>query len=255
MSFHRWIYIVVQEPPFIGLTNYIELFNSPIFYDVLKVTGIYITATAIQLFLGLIAALVINEPIRGRSIIAGILLIGYAMPEMATGGVWKFMYDANFGILNVFLYDIGVIDSFIPWLTDSNFAAWAVTLANAWKFWPFVFLILLAALQGIPKDFYDVAKVFGANVWQRFIHITLPQLKTAIIVVLVLRISWNLSKFSEIYMMTEGGPGFSTTNTALFIYRKAYQAFNFGEAFSAGILLLLIIVPLVLIYYRVMVKR
>ncbi|GBC74892.1 Inner membrane ABC transporter permease protein YcjO [archaeon HR06] len=255
MSFHKWIYIIVQEPTFIGLTNYIELFRSPIFQEALRVTAIYVTATAIQLFLGLLAALVLNEPIKGKSVIAGLLIVGYAMPEMATGGVWKFMYDANFGILNVFLYDIGVIDRFIPWLTDPNFAVWAITLANAWKFWPFVFLILLAALQGIPKDFYDAAKVFGANAWQRFLYVTLPQLKTAIVVVLIIRIAWNLSKFAEIFMMTEGGPGFATTNTALFIYRRAYQAFQFGEAFAAGVILLAIIVPLVFLYYKVMVKK
>jgi ABC-type sugar transport system permease subunit len=255
MSFHDWVYILAEHPDFIGLNNYIDLFTSPSYHEVLRVTAIYVTAVALQLLLGLIAALVLNEPIPGRSIIAGILIIGYAMPEIATGSIWKFMYDATYGILNAYLYDFGFIDRFIPWLADPTFALIAVTIANAWKYWPFILLILLAALQGIPKDFYDAAKVFGANAWQRFRYITLPQLKTAIILVLIIRISWNLSKFAEIFQMTEGGPGFATTNTALFVYNTAYKSFLFGEAFASGIILLLMILPLIVIYYKMVMRK
>ncbi|MEM2175109.1 MAG: sugar ABC transporter permease [Candidatus Micrarchaeia archaeon] len=195
MSAYDWVYIVTEEPKFIGFTNYIDLFTSPIFHEVLYVTSIYLTATIIQLILGLIAALILNELKRGKSIFAGILIIGYAIPEMASGSIWKFIFDANFGVLNYYLQTLGFIREYIPWLTNPNFCKIAITLANAWKHWPFIMLILLASLQGIPKDFYDAAKVFGANTWQRFRYVTLPQLKSAIIIATILRICWNLAKF------------------------------------------------------------
>jgi len=254
MSFHDWVYILPEKPAFIGFDNYIHLFMSPIFHEVLRITGIYATATFINFILGLAAALILNEPIKGRSIFAGILMIGYAMPEMASGSIWKFIYDANFGILNYYLFNLGFIKSYIPWLVDPSFSLIAITLANGWKHWPFVALILLAALQGIPKDFYDAAKVYGANAWQRFRYITFPQLKSAILVALIIRMCWNLSKFSEIFQMTEGGPGWATTTISLFVYNTAYKSFLFGRAFAGGITLLLMIVPLIIIYYKTVLR-
>lgn len=250
MSFHNWIFILDRPPEWLGLTNYVRVVASPDFVEVMYNTLVYVTALGFQVFAGLVAALILNEKIPFKNVFAGIIIIGYTMPELASGGMWKLIYDPEFGLLNYYLLKWGIIDTKVPWLTNPDFALAAITLASAWKWWPFIFLILYAAVRGIPEELYDAAKAYGAGVWGRFRYVTFPQIKSALFVVIILRTAWNISKFAEPYQMTEGGPGLATTTIPIYVYNTAFQTFEFGKAYAMGIILLLIILALTFLYIK-----
>ena len=236
MSFHNWPFI--GEPKWVGLQNYRDLVTADYFGTAIVATLIYSLSTVIQLGLALIAALALNQKfIRFRPVWRGFMLMPYAMPPVVTGAIWMYLLDPDLGMVTHYLMKLGIISQPIYWASDPTWAKWIITLVASWTFWPFMFLIILASLQSIPESYYELAEVYGANLWKRFRVVTLPHIRGAILTAVIIRIVWNLAKIEQPFQLTGGGPGYETSVLSILIYRFAFLSGNFGMAFTVGIFL------------------
>lgn len=237
MSFHQWPLTGTKE--WTGLSNYTRLFTWDVFYTSIKATTVFATSTIIQLIVALVAALVVNKLDRLQNIVSGSLLISYTMPPVVTGTIWVFLLNPDFGPIFQFLRDVSLLENAIYWSANGTPALIVITLVNSWTFWPFMFIIILASLDSIPNDQYECAKVYGANRLQTLLWVTLPQLKSAILVAISIRMIWNLTKVSQPLQMTGGGPSYETSILAILLYRFAGEG-QMGLAFAIGVVLLAI---------------
>ena len=253
MSLFRWPFL--GTPEWRGVQNYVDFMAADYFWVALKSTFIYSLSTLFQLGLALTAALVLNQPfIRLQNLWRGVMLIAYAMPPVVVGAIWLFLLDPGLGMVTHYLLAWGILAEPIYWFSDGEWARWVITLVATWTFWPFMFLILLSALQGIPGSLYELGEIYGANLWQRFIHITLPHIKGAILVVVILRLAFNLAKIEQPFQLTGGGPGYETSILSVLVYRFAFMSGDFGMAFTVGIFLVVftsvLIFPFAYLYQR-----
>lgn len=253
MSLHQWPFM--GEPAWVGAGNYTAFLTADYFWVALESTVIYSLSTVVQLALALIAALVLKQRfIRFQSLWRGVMLIAYAMPPVVVGAFWLFLLDPGLGMVTHYLLAWGILSEPIYWFSDGDWAKWIITFVASWTFWPFMFLILLSALQAIPDSAYELAEIYGANLWQRFRHVTLPHLWHAILVVIILRLAFNLAKIDQPFQLTGGGPGYETSILSVLVYRFAFMSGDFGMAFTVGMFLvvftLLLIFPFAWIFQR-----
>jgi multiple sugar transport system permease protein len=221
--------------------NFTRLFGDQFFLSALLHTFFYAAiALTIEFFLGLGLALVLNEKMRGRNAFRALFLLPMMLPPVVVGVVWRLMLNSNFGALNGTLKGFGVNTEALTWTASPKLAMASVIMADVWQWTPFMFLILLAGLQAIPQEPYEAALIDGSNAWRTFRHVTLPLLKPAILIALLLRTMDLLRVFDHIFILTEGGPGFATETLSLYIYRTAFRFSNFGYAAAMSFVLLLI---------------
>lgn len=260
LSFHRvgMGQLRSGEFPFAGLDNYARLFSDPLFLLSLKNTFIFTGITvAAEVVLAVAIALLINQQGIWTSRVTRLLiLLPYAIPPIANGLIWSFMYSFQFGFLNRILFSLGIISEPINWAGNPDTALYAVTVPYIWRTLPFAILLVHAALQGINKDLYEAAAVDGATAWQRFRHITLPLLIPIIVVVLVLRTSFAFAVFEEILAITQGGPGDATWVAAWYSYRVAFAPpFNIGMGAASAYVLAMIVSLLAIVYVSFIYRR
>lgn len=248
MSFHSWPFL--GEIEWVGLGNYEHLFSWKPFYTSLMATFIYAFTTFIQLAIALVAALIVANLESYKNIISGMFLLPYTFPPIVAGTVWMFLLNPNFGPIFQYLHNWGVIDQIPYWSVNGDTALAAVMGATAWAYWPWMFVILLASVQNIPEPQYESARIYGANRIQSFFRITLPQLKTAILIAISIRMIWNLSKISLVFQMTQGGPGYDTSILAVLLYRFGWNTGQMGRGYAVGIILLLLTLVFVFLFIR-----
>jgi len=248
MSFHEWPFI--GEQTWIGLGNYAFLFGWDAFYTSLRATVIYGLGTAIQLALAITAALAVKNLKRFKGTVSGAMLVPYTMPPVITGTLWMYHLNPSVGPVFAWLTNNGILDSAIFWASSGNAALGVVTLVMAWTFWPFMFIVILASLDNIPDDHYETGKIYGANRLQQFRYITLPQIKSAILIAVSIRIIWNLVKISQPLQMTGGGPGYDSSILALLLYRFAYNDGAMGVAYAVGMVLLVVTLAFAFVFIR-----
>jgi ABC-type sugar transport system permease subunit len=252
ISFHHFL-TISPETPFIGFGNYEFLFRNPDYLNSLRVSLIYTTATvALSFFLGLILALLLNEELRGQRVFRTIMILPLTIAPVVVGFAWRYLLNPELGLYGaVLLPTLGLNLKAI--LGDPTIALWAVILADVWGRTPLMFLILLAGLQAIPRDLYRAAKVDGANRLTVFRYVTLPMLRPAIVVALMLKIIDSINAFDAIYVMTGGGPGNATQVFSVFGVRLAFQFYNLGAASALGFTMVVIssIAASILIRYLV----
>jgi len=248
MSLHEWP--LNGEPTWIGLENYTYLFEWDVFYTSLKATFLFAFTTLIQLVIALGAAIAIKNIGHLKDIMSSIFLIPYTMPPVVTGTVWLYLLQPQQGPVWQYLVGWGILDSPIYWSVSGDTAMAAIVGVTAWTFWPFMFLIIFASLENIPDELYESARVYGAGRIQTFLKITLPNLKSAILVAVSIRMIWNLAKISQPLQMTGGGPGYETSILAVLLYRFAYDRNQMGIAFAVGIVLLLVVIAFILVFIR-----
>jgi ABC-type sugar transport system permease subunit len=245
MSLHHWPFM--GEPSWRGLKNYSDFLAADYFWTAIESTVIYSLSTFFQLAIGLVAALVLKQRfIRFKSLWRGIMIAAYAMPPVVVGAFWLFLLDPDLGMVTHYLLAWGILSEPIYWFSNGAWAKWIITFVATWTFWPFMFLILLSALQAIPPALYELAECYGANLWQRFRHVTLPHLWNAILVVIILRVAFNLAKIDQPFQLTGGGPGYETSILSVLVYRFAFMSGDFGMAFTVGMFLVLFTVLLIL---------
>jgi multiple sugar transport system permease protein len=246
------------EFPFAGLDNYARLFDDHLFWVALKNTFIFTGITVgAEIVLAVAIALLINQTSLWTSRATRLLiLLPYAVPPIANGLIWSFMYSFQFGFLNRILFSLGWIDAPINWAGNPDTALFAVTVPYVWRTLPFAILLVHAALQGIPRELYEAAAVDGATAWERFRHITLPLLRPIIAVILILRTSFSFAVFEEILAITQGGPGDATWVAAWYSYKISFAPpNNFGMGSASAYVLALLIGLLAIGYVRFVYRR
>lgn len=223
--------------------NYERLFASSEFWMACWVTlKLVVVVTAGSLITGVSTALLVNNRFRGRTLARLAMALPWAVPEVIAVVIFAWIFDSSFGLMSWLLVTLGLSDGMVAWVSTPGAAFWAVAITMIWKGYPFVSIMTLAGLQSIPTDFYNAAKVDGANVFQRFRWITLPLLMPVLGVTLVLVILWVFRDFSIIKVLTEGGPLKSTQTLSIMTYDQAFGFFNFGYASAVGVVTLVICV-------------
>jgi multiple sugar transport system permease protein len=236
-----------------SLVHFKRLVTDNFFHTALVHTFVYAAvALMCEFVLGLALALLLNRQLRGRGLFRASLLVPMMLPTVVVGVVWRLLLNPNFGAINGTLKQLGINTENLTWTASPRLAFAAVIVVDVWQWTPFVLLILLAGLQAIPQEPYEAALVDGSSWWQTFRHVTLPLLKPAILIVLLLRTMDLLRVFDQIFILTEGGPGFATEMISLYIYRTAFRFFDFGYAAAMSFVLLAVTNVISAVYLRVL---
>ena len=246
------------EFPFTGWENYGRVFEDPLFWVAIKNTLIFTAVTVTsEIVLALAIALLINQTgIWTSRVTRFLILLPYAIPPIANGLIWSFLYSFQFGYLNRILFSTGLIDEPVNWAGNPATALYAVSVPYVWRTLPFAIILVHAALQGIPRELYEQAAIDGANAWQRFCKITLPMLRQVIAIILILRTAFAFAVFEEILAITQGGPGDATWVAAWYSYKVTFSPpNNFGMGAASAFILALIVGLIALVYMRLIYRR
>ena len=237
---------------FIGGANYVHLATDPIFWLSLENTAVYtFGSVAIAALLGLALALLTENLLHWRfRAIRALLLTPWAVPFVVVAFLFRYMYLQDGGVINAVLLRLGLIDHPVLWLNNAALALPAIMVANIWTMVPFFFLLLSAALAAIPNEVIESARIDRAGTFGMIVHIKLPFLRNALLVSSLLMIISNVNDFAKIWAMTEGGPGYSTTTLVVYVYRLAFEDFNFGYASAIGVVWLLLLLGFAVAYLR-----
>jgi ABC-type sugar transport system permease subunit len=237
--------------PFVGFDNYTQALGNPDFWSAVRRTAYFtIVSTGLELVLGLGIALLLAAPLKARWLFRSIVVLPWALPTIVNGALWRYIFNAQYGVLNAILTQVGLQDHYHAWLNSQTFALNAVIFADVWKNTSLVAFLLLAGLTTIPRELYEAAKVDGVSAWQAFVRITLPMLKPAIVVVLVLRTIEAFKVFDIIYVMTRGGPANGTQSVALYTYQQAFSNELFGYGAALAYLIVVFIAAFAIVYMR-----
>jgi len=238
-----------MEFAWIGIQNYVRIVNDKEFWSSLFFGAVWsLAAVGLQFIVGTGTALALNEQFKGRAYARAIVFVPYVLPTVVAAGLWKWLLHENYGLLNIYLQTLGIR---VPSWWNTQYAPLSLTLVAVWEFFPFVTLCVLAGLQGIPQELYEAAKVDGASFLRRFIHITLPGLRSVLFVALLLRIIWMFNKFDLPWILTKGGPITATENLPIYAYQLTFQNFNMGMGTAASTIIMLILIAMTLVYFRV----
>jgi multiple sugar transport system permease protein len=219
----------------ICIANFRALLHDDLFVNSFKIGLIWsLSVTAIQFVLAVCLALLLNTDIRGRWVARSLALVPWAMPPVVVGIMWKIVYSPQAGLLDEALRRGHLPGQNIDWLSDFKWALPAVILVGVWAGMPQTTVALLAGLQGSAAELQEAAAVDGATTWQRFRHITLPQLRPVILAITTIDFVWNFNSFGIVYVLTQGGPGTKTELPALFAYNAAFKYGQFGYASALG---------------------
>jgi ABC-type sugar transport system permease subunit len=240
--------------PFVGFENYLKVFGTSRFKNSLALTFLFSSSwVVLQFLLGMGVALVLNAQFKGRALLRASVLVPWSMAFVVTGMLWKWMYNPVLGFINTLFLEIGVINEPIDWLgTTATSAFFSVLWVEVWRNTPFMALILLAGLQGIPHALYEAARIDGAGRIACFFHITIPQLQHAILVSLLFRSIDAFRSFDLLFVLTRGGPGGSTEILSLLAYKNLFQYLNFGKGSAMTVVMAVITTTLSIIYIRVL---
>jgi multiple sugar transport system permease protein len=241
--------LLTGQEQFVGLRNYVRLFQDSDYLTSLNNTIRFTLASlSVKFVVGLSIALLLNSRLPFRGVLTGLMLLPWIVPEVVTALAWRSIYDPIFGGLNPILQSLGIINRPMGWLSENNLAMPSVIAVNVWKGIPFYVLLLLAGLKAIDREQLEAAEVDGANVVQRFRHVTLPGLRYVIATTLLLSFISTFNTFGLIYLMTQGGPGGATRLYSILAYEQAIIGLRFGPgiatAFSMAPLLAIFILVL-----------
>lgn len=235
--------------PFSGVNNFILALSDPLFRQVMRNTTIFVIFNLIgQVGLGTIIAAFLSQPFSGSNTIRGLLLITWILPGLVVGTIWKWMFATQFGVINHFLYSLGIISKNIPWLSDPLISMTALNIAHIWFGMPFSMILIAAALTNIPKELYEAASIDGAGPIRRFFYITLPSIRPALLAVCCLIVVSALRAFDVIVALTQGGPVNTTNVLPLLAYQTSFVEFNFGVGAAIGTFAFFIVFAVALVY-------
>ncbi len=251
LSLHQRDLSRPQLDAFIGLENYSRLLHNARYINSLKATATFsLGSVACELVLGIGIALVLNQKFRGRGFVRGLIILPWALPSVVNAAMWKWIYNADYGALNALVTQLGLVDHYQVWLANPREAMSLLVLANVWKETPFCTLLVLAALQGIPEELYEAAKVDGASAVQRFRRITLRLILPVVMVAGLLQTIWGFQTFELAYIVTGGGPFSSTELISLRVYAMTFRSLRFGYGAAMAYLSSLILLVPAVFYIR-----
>ncbi|MDN5906474.1 MAG: sugar ABC transporter permease [Micrococcaceae bacterium] len=256
LSIANWV-----QAKFIGFQNFVDGLNpaGPIgsqFYDALGRTVLFtIIVVGLAWSIGMFAAVLLSSSFRGRGFLRTLFLVPYALPSYVGTIAWAFMFNQRDGVINRLLVDdLGLLDHRPFWLLGSN-AFWVMVIVTVWQFWPFAFLMLLAALQNIPGDVYEAAALDGASLWKQFTNITLPMIRHANTVLLLILSLWIFNQFNVPYVLFGPASPPEATLISPLIYQQSFSNWNFGVGGAMSVLLLIVLLIASAFYIRLVMPK
>jgi ABC-type sugar transport system permease subunit len=235
----------------VGLDNYQRMLSDPTFGTALRNSLYFTLVEVIAVLVVSLAVALLLDALKGRAgLFVVVLLIPWALAPVANAVLWKWIYNANYGILNAILLQLGLIDQKVVWLGDPFLALNMMLIADAWKAIPFITLLMLAGLQNVPSYLYRAARVDGAGAWQRFRHVTLPGLRVPILVAIVLQSIWALKVFDLVFVLTKGGPMDGTVVLNFLAWRVTFNFLDLGYGAAIANVLFVLMFVLAIVYVR-----
>ncbi|MBI1776862.1 MAG: sugar ABC transporter permease [Proteobacteria bacterium] len=238
---------------FVGARHYMRaLFDDVTFWSSLGRTLTW-TAGAVAggYVVALCLALLLDRELHGRNFFRALFLLPWVVPDVCTALLWKWLYGDEFGVINFLLLRAGLIDLPIQWLANPKMAMAAVIGVQIWKLYPVMFIVLLAALQNVPRELHEAATIDGANARQRLRHITLPFIRPTSVIITLLASIWTFQSFDIVYLLTGGGPSDATKILPTLIYQKAFWGLEMGYATALGLLMLACLLAISVVYLLV----
>jgi len=241
-------------PVFVGFENYVRLAYDGFFRRAVWNSFVFTFASVgFKLVLGMVMALVLTSRIRYRNLFTGLLLIPWVAPTVVSALNFLWIFDASLGVLNYLLVKVfRILPQGVGWLSEAGTAMASVIFVNVWRGFPFFGISFLAGLKAIPGELYEAAAVDGANLAQRFRHVTLPSLRNIIIIVMLLSTIWTFNDFAIVYILTKGGPGGATQVLPVFTYEMAFGAQRLGEAIAVALYMLPALAMVIIVLSRYM---
>jgi multiple sugar transport system permease protein len=252
LSFTEWN--LITAPSFVGLDNYRHMFQDPLFWKATWNTLYYVGVT-VPLVVGaaLGMAVLLNKRIRGLTIFRTIYFLPVISSMVAVAVMWRWMFNPEYGLVNAGLAVLGIDGP--SWLGSSAWAMPTLILVSVWREVGFYMIILLAALQGVPRSLLEAAEIDGAGPWQRFWGVTVPMISPQILLVSIMALINMFQAFDLMYVMTDGGPQYATTNLVVYLYRQGFEYFNIGYGSAVALFLFLMILIVTLAQWRVAERR
>lgn len=234
-----------QEEIFVGFANFARAFSDPGVLNAARVTLVFVIGgVALQLLLGILFAVLFNRALPARGLLRTVMTLPLFATPIAVGFLFFTIFYEEGGLIN------GLLGLRLPWQSNPDWALFAVMLVDTWQWTPFVFIVILAALQGIPEEYFEAARLESSRAWDHLWHITLPLLQPTIILVLALRIAEAFKVFDIPFTLTAGGPGSSTLVYSMFVYRTGRRFFDFGYASALAFLMLIVVLFLIMFFYK-----
>lgn len=245
---------ILKEWEFVWFDNFIQVLNDPNFHTSIKVSIIFVGGSvAFQFLIGLLISSLLNQNIKGKQILIALIMIPWITSGLIAAFSFKFIFDNSFGIINYILEYLGF--SSVAWLSDPKIVVWSIIIANVWYGTPFTILFLTAGLLSINPSIYESAKVDGASKIKSFFYLTLPMIKSFIIIDIILITIWSINFFEIPLIMTGGNPLFASTPASLYMYRQAFEFGLLSKGSASGIILLSINIVVAFIYIIALKRR
>ncbi len=235
---------------FVGLANYARLLQDPEFWSAFQNSIIFTFGSVLgHILLGLAVALLLNQRIPFRPVFRIISLVPWMFAPVVVAMTWRWMLDAQLGVINYLLARIGLTGPFL-WFESGRLALSAIIATNVWRGFPFASITLLAALQAVPREQYEAAAVDGASAPMQFRFVTLPNLRFALVIIATLDTIWNFKHFDLVQVMTNGGPAGATEVLTTLAYKVSFENFEFGYAAAMGVVMSLVLLATTVVYVR-----
>lgn len=247
---------------FVGLDNYESVINDFAFkwqgwnqWGAFVTTIVYsFASTILTMFLGLIAAIILNREFVARGFVRAVFLFPYIAPVVSVAFVWRWILDPGpTGVVNDLLMTFGIIDVPQAYLSQRGLAIWLVVVFQAWRYFPFAMLMILARLQAIDETLYEAVDVDGGNTWDKFWYVTLPELRYVLGAIFLLRLLWTFNKFDDIWLLTGGGYG--TNVLPVLTYQFSFKSFDFGKGAATAMMLLVVLVLIIVVYVTTVMRN
>lgn len=243
--------LLTSTTEFVGLNNYKDIFRDPSFYETLGITVKYTFITVLlKIFLGFGFAYILSREIFLKKQFRFLVLIPWAIPQVAVSTLWSWILNGEYGYLNYYLMDIGLISEPLRFLSDPNLAFYCASFVDAWIGISLVSMMFLSGLEAIPRSLYEAAEVDGAGYFKQFIDITIPGIKKLFMTVLILVTIWTFNSFNVIYVLTKGGPMRATETLIIRIYQEAFSRFDLGMSSTLTVITVIILSIMTVIYVR-----
>lgn len=248
--------IMRKTNDFVGLDNYRRMLTDEVFWISLRQSiALTVIVVVLQLVFGLALASAMTQKLPGMGVYKSVIMASWVLPVAATVTMFTFMAQPDIGLINILLKNIGLRNVNRYWFGDPDFAFPFIVLLHLWRNVPFYGVAFLAAMQAIPKDYYEAAQIDGANALQRFFSITLPGIRNMIVVMVTIHVLWTFNNFDFVYLSTGGGPVNRTDVLPVYVYRQSWTSYTVGYAASMGVIMLILLMIYFVVYIRVFERQ